>query len=231
MKSKGRMAAREDKRQTVALASGARVRIKSIAGAVSVQPSNSGKAEIHVARLAASQRELGCYRVDVDASPQRIDIVTVQLKDRPGCAMIEARQQVTLKLPKAADVHLSSIAGPVDIGAMDGMVQLEGIAGQTSLASARSAKISGIAGPLSVRLQRPGPWSTDISGITGTVDLAFGNGIDADVNVSGLMGRVRTLSPDIRAVGGTHQHKVRVGSGGPVLSLSGIVGTVQVRRY
>lgn len=226
-----RMTARDNQRQVVDLSPGAQVRIRSISGPVSVQPSNSNRAEIHVARLAASQRELDCYRVDVASSRGHIDIRNLQLRDRPGCRTIEARQEVTLKLPKSANVHLTGIAGRVDIGDMDGMVRLDGIAGQTSLAGVRSAKLSGIAGPVSVNFRTPGPWNADISGITGPVDLAFRPGIDADITLTGLMGSVRSLSPDIKAVSRSSQHKVRVGSGGPALVLSGIVGAVRVRRY
>lgn len=222
------MAAQERFDQSYALSPGAEVSVEGIAGPVTIVTGSGARAEVQVVRMAATQRELDCYRTAVEASRDRLRIRHVQ-EDTPGCRSIRSRQEVSLALPRSANVALETIAGRVEVGALDGHLSLDSIAGQVSLASIRSASLSSLAGGLSLHVDRLAPRGVDISSVVGGVELGFGRDADADVSVSSVMGSVRSESPALRLYGEDQSYRARVGRGGPNVTMSSIVGRVRLR--
>lgn len=222
------MAAQERIDQVYDLAPGAEVSVEGIAGPVTVETGSGNRAEVHVLRMARTQRELDCYRTSVEASPNRLRIEHDQ--DRtPACRSINSRQEVRLVLPRSANLSLSSIAGRVDVAPLDGHVSMESIAGHVTVASVRSASMSSIAGGLHLNVDRLDARGVDISSVVGGVELAFARNTNADVAVSSVMGRVRSDSPDVRLFGENSTYRARIGAGGPNLNISSIVGGVRLR--
>ncbi len=224
------MAAQERFDQVYDLAPGAEVSVEGIAGPVTVETGSGDRAEVHVVRMARTQRELDCYRTQIEAARNSLSIEHVQDRS-PGCRSIHSRQEVRLVLPRSANLALSSIAGRVEIAALDGHVRLESIAGHVNLASVRSANLSSIAGGLHLNVDRLDTRGVDISSVVGGVELAFGRSANADLAVSSVIGRVRSDSPEVRIYGEDSSYRARIGSGGPNLNLSSIVGGVRLRSY
>jgi len=220
------MSAREESRQTYELAPNASLRVEGIAGPVTIETGDFPRAELHIVRMAASQRELDCYRTQVSATRASLTIEHVQDIDRAGCDSIRSRQEVRLRLPRSMSVALESIAGGVDIGPVDGMVRLSSIAGRTNLARVRSAEISSIAGPLTIGLASLGQEGIEVSSVTGPIELRAEPGVDADLSVDSVIGPVSGLAWN--EDGGTY--RARLGQGGRRVSLSSIVGSVRLRR-
>lgn len=220
------MTAREEIDQSYELAANATVRVEGVAGPVTVETGDFSRAEVHVVRLAASQRELDCYRTQVSATRNSLTIQHVQDQSR-ACRSINARQEVRLRLPRSANVEMESIAGAVEIGPVDGMLRLNSIAGRTTLAEVRSAEISSIAGRLVLGLAPLGREGIDVSSVAGPIELSAAPGVDADVEVSSIMGSVRGFS-DLEGENGGY--RARIGRGGARVSLSSIVGSVTFRR-
>lgn len=220
------MTAREVIDQSYDLARESTVRVESIAGPVTIETGDFDRAELHVVRMAASQRELDCYRTQVTATRNRLTVEHVQDRSR-DCRNIHSRQEVRLRLPRAMNVELESIAGAVEIGPVDGMVRLNSIAGRTTLAQVRSADISSIAGRLTMGLAPLGREGVEVSSVSGPIELSAGPGVDADVEVSSIMGSVSGFT-DLEGDSGSY--RARIGRGGGRVSLSSIVGSVTLRR-
>jgi hypothetical protein len=125
------------------------------------------------------------------------------------------------------NVEMESIAGAVEIGAVDGMVRLNSIAGRTTLAEVRSAEISSIAGRLTLGLAPLGREGIEVSSVAGPIELSAGPGVDADVEVDSIMGSVSGFA-DLEGENGGY--RARIGRGGARVSLSSIVGSVTLRR-
>lgn len=220
------MTAREEIDQSYDLAANSHVRVDGIAGPVTVETGDFARAEVHIVRLAASQRELDCYRTRVTAAPNRLTIAHDR-DDSRDCRNIRARQEVRLRLPRSVNIYMESIAGAVEIGAVDGMVRLQSIAGRATLTEVRSADISSIAGRLVLGLAPLGAEGVEVSSVAGPVELNAGPGVNADVEVSSIIGSVSGFS-DLE---GSHgNYRARLGRGGGRVSLSSIVGSVRLLR-
>lgn len=220
------MTAREEIDRNYELAPNSTVRVEGIAGPVAVETGDFARAELHVVRLAASQRELDCYRTQISASRDRLTVEHVQERSE-DCNNIRARQEVRLRLPRSVSIEMESIAGAVEIGAVDGRLRLNNIAGRATLAGVRSADISSIAGRLTLGLAPIGAEGVEVSSVAGPIELSAGPGVDADVEVSSIMGSVRGFS---ELEGNSSGYRARIGRGGARVSLSSIVGSVTLRR-
>jgi len=221
---------REEIRQTVHLSPGAEIRAIGIAGPVSIETIDGDTAEVHIVRSARTQAELDCYRTAVESTPDRLSIEHVQFSDRPGCDSINSSQQVRLRVPRRVDVHLSTIAGSVDIGAVDGLVRLDSIAGPVALTGVGAARLDALAGGVSLVDARPGERGIQVSSVVGPVDVHFARGADADVEVSSVIGKVDGPSAPAKLTGAAGDYRLRIGEGGPNVSISSIMGSVRVRR-
>jgi hypothetical protein len=226
------MTAREEIHRTFRLDRGARVRVEGIAGPVSIETADGDGAQVHIVRLAASQRELGCYRTAVAGGGAALAIEHVQDTKRPGCDSIRSRQEVRLVLPRTVDVHLSTIAGGVDIAPIDGRVSLDSIAGRVTVAGARSAEMDSLAGGLAITLRPLAAAGVRVSSVVGAVDLTFPSGVNADVRLDSVMGSVRGVPAELdrNLIEEQGAYRLRVGTGGPKVILSSVVGPVRLRR-
>jgi hypothetical protein len=220
------MTAREEVDQNYDLAPNSTVRVEGVAGPVTVETGDFSRAELHVVRLAASQRELDCYRTQVSTTRTSLTVAHVQDRSRE-CRNIRSRQEVRLRLPRSMSIEMDSIAGAVEIGAVDGMVRLNSIAGPTTVAEVRSANISSIAGRLTLGLAPLGREGVEVSSVAGPIELSAGPGVDADVEVDSIMGSVSGFA-DLEGENGGY--RARIGRGGGRVSLSSIVGSVRLRR-
>jgi hypothetical protein len=225
--SDAEMTVREESRQTYDLTPNAQLRVRGIAGPVTIETGDFAQAELHIVRMAATQRDLDCYRTQVSATRSSLTIEHVQDRDRDGCDNIRSRQEVRLRLPRSMSIDLQTIAGAVDIGATDGMVRLSSIAGRTSLARVRTAEISSIAGRLTMGLAPVGDEGVEVSSVAGGVELNVEPGVDADVRVSSVIGGVSGFGDSEEGYG---NYRARIGQGGGRVSLSSIVGSVRLRR-
>lgn len=225
----GETEAREEIRRTVHLSPGAEIRATGIAGPVSIETIEGDTAEVHIVRSARTQAELDCYRTEVDSSPERLSIEHVQFSDRPGCDSIRSSQQVRLRVPRRVDVHLSTIAGRVDIGRVDGLVRLDSIAGPVALSGVGAARLDALAGGLSLADARPGAQGIHVSSVVGPIEVSFARNADADVHVTSVSGTVESLSPRGRFTGKDGNFRLRNGDGGPELSISSVMGPVRLR--
>lgn len=221
------MSVRDEFSRSYDMAANAQLRVEGIAGPVTIETGDSSRAEVHVVRMAATQQELDCYRTRVSASSARLTIEHVQDRDRDGCDSIRSRQEVRLRLPRSMNIDLESIAGAVEVGATDGMVRLNSIAGRTTLARVSTADINSIAGRLTMGLASVGQEGVEVSSVAGGVEINAEPGLDADVRASSVIGGVTGFD---RTESDYGDYRARIGRGGGQVSLSSIVGSVRLRR-
>jgi hypothetical protein len=225
----GEESAREEIERSFRLAPGATIRAVGIGGPVTIETIAGDTAEVRIVRSARTQRELDCYRTAVDATLDRLAIEHVQFSDRPGCDSIRSNQDVRLGVPRDVNVELSTIAGRVDIGAVAGMIRLDSIAGPVVLTGVEAAQVDSLAGGLSITGARPGARGIHVSSVVGPVELSFARNADADVRISSVVGKVQSPSPGARSSGENGDYRLRIGAGGPAVSISSVMGPVRLR--
>ena len=220
--------ARERIDRSFTLRPGAAVSISSIAGPVTVETGGGSRAEVHILRQARTQQELECTRTEIESRNGGLSIRQLTPSRLQACRTIETRQTVRLVLPRNVDLSLDSIAGKLEVGTVDGALRLSSIAGRTTIAGARSADISSVAGRLQLGLGPIDRQGVRISSVTGSVELLFRRGTNADFRADSVMGRVTSASPAVQVRREQNSYRARVGTGGPMVSVSSIVGQVRL---
>ncbi len=224
------MTAREQIDRNFALRDGAEVSVEGIAGSVIVETRDGGEAEVHILREARTQRELDCYRTTIEQTNGGLRIAHEQDRSRE-CRSINSRQEVRLVLPRSINLEMSSIAGRVEVGELEGRVRLDSVAGNVYIASARSGSLNSLAGGLRLDVGRLDPSGFHINSVVGPIDVGFRDGANADVTVDSVMGSVRSDSDRVRIHGEDQTYRARVGAGGPAVAISSVVGRVRLRSY
>jgi len=221
---------REEINKSYELAPGSRVELSVISGSVDVETSNTSVAEVHIIRMGETRKDLDCYTIDIEDTPNSL-IMRHKQERTGGCSNIRAKQQVTLRLPRNVDLKLNAISGPVKIGEIDGSLRLSGISGRVDVAQALGySDISGISGVLSISVPRLSDRGIRVSGISGKLELRLASNLNANLSVSGISGDLNNVAPNItlNKVGEDH-FAGKVGGGGSVISVSGISGSVTFR--
>ena len=217
---------REEFHQTYELAPTATVEITGIGGPVDVETSNSNTADVTIVRSAETREDLACAKVAVDASPSHL-----RISFEPLCTNVRGQQRVSVVLPRRANIKMSSIAGDVRVGPTEGMLRLDSIAGRLVLEGVRSARISSLAGGVTMEVTDVADRGIRLDSVTGGVDMGVRAGVSADLSVSSIVGDVDSDLPDLRvSQTGDADFRASIGSGGRPIAISSIVGTVKLRR-
>jgi len=222
------MTARQEIRERFELGGSPSVTVRGIAGPVTVVSGPGSAVEVDIVRTAASERELQCYRTDVTRTSASLVVEHVQYSSRPGCNSIRSRQSLRLRIPRSANLYLSTIGGRVDVAGVEGLVRMDSIAGRVTAAGVRAADLSSIAGGLSLTLAPLGSRGVSLSSIVGGVELNFPRSANADVRISSVQGNVASDWP---GRSGSERQSYRLGSGGPNVSISSVIGEVRIRRF
>ena len=224
------MAEREEFSRSFRLAPGAQVRVEGIAGPVTVVTGGGAVARVHVVRSAATRRELQCYRTEVTGSSGRLVIRHVQFSRLPGCNSIRSSQEVRLLVPRSVDLSLSTIAGDVAIGPLDGALRLDSIAGHVQARGVRSGNLSSLASGLSLTLGHLHPRGVHVSAVVGRTEINFRRGTNADVSISTVQGNITSSTTGLPVRREHGDANLRIGAGGPPVSISAVVGDVELNR-
>jgi len=138
---------------------------------------------------------------------------------------------VKLTLPRSTDLSLKNIAGSVRLGAIDGMLRLNSIAGQVTVAQVQAAEISSLANGLTIGLAQPGEQGIRISSITGGIDLSVGYSVNTNIVVTSLRGEIQNDAPDASVTKmGQSGFNILIGSGGKPISVSSIEGGIRIHH-
>jgi DUF4097 and DUF4098 domain-containing protein YvlB len=225
---------RDEIRQTYELTSGARVEVSGINGSVEIETSNVRSAEVHIVRSANDRADLEFHKIIIEHTPDKLVVRGEKDRERRSLGRgREVRQRVMMKIPRQVDLLTSGVNGKVNIGAIDGPVQVSGVNGRVDVAQARGySHLSGINGRVSITITELGERGIHVSGVNGGVDLQFAEELNADLNVSAVNGSVSTEVPNVTVQGKLDRNnfRARIGNGGSPISVSGVNGRVRLSR-
>ena len=224
--AEGDFSERREIHRTYQLAPGANVDVSFIAGPVEVQTTNSSTAEVTVIESGQTRADLECYKTVVEQTATSLVISHEQY-----CSNVRDHQRVKLTLPRSVNLSLKMIAGSIQVGAIDGLLSLNSIAGQATIADVRAAEISSLARGLTIGVTQPAESGVRISSVIGGVDLHVAHGVNANLVVSSLRGELQNeVSDALVTKMGESDYRIVFGSGGKRISVSSIVGGVRLYR-
>jgi hypothetical protein len=230
----GKRTEREDLRQTYQLSPGARVELSNIDGLIDVETAEGNTAELRITSYSyeANPRKLG---VEQSASG-----LAVRGEARPtgdgGGERVRAggtSYRVALKLPRRVELTVNGARGDVRVGELDGAVRLSNVSGNVGVAQAAgSAEVSQVGGSVTLKLAKLGAGGVRVRNVSGKVSLRFMDDVNADLQTTGIKGKVYVELADV-AVQGEMIHAdfhARIGAGGAPIHISDVTGSVRLAR-
>jgi len=226
--------AREEIRKTVELSPGANVEVSGINGAVTIETSTSSTAEVYIERTAENRDALSRRQVIVEASPTSLKIRGEKYEGGLISKVFgsNAKERVTLKLPRQVSLTTRGVNGSVKVGDIDGVVNVHGINGKVEIGQAGTAgEFNGINGNISVSLREVGKDGVKLSGINGNIELRLNDGVKADFEAHGMNGRVISEIQDVVVENQKRgRYSAQVGGGGNPILAHGINGNIRLTR-
>ncbi len=226
--------AREEIRKNYELSPGARVEVSGINGAVKIETADVKTAEVHIERLGKSSEALSRRKITIENSPN-----SLKIRGEKGDAGLFARlfgssptERVTLRLPRQISLAAEGINGAVNVGEIDGPIEIHGINGRVEVAQATgSAKFNGINGNISVALNRLEKDGVRINGVNGNIELRLSEGVSVDLEAHGMNGNVVSDLPGFVLEKAKHgNYSAHIGSGGSSISANGINGNIRLTK-
>jgi hypothetical protein len=111
-------------------------------------------------------------------------------------------------------------------------LKIETISGDVNIIQGEGySEISEISGTLNMTVNRLSELGINVSGISGKVELRLGENLSADFDMDQLDNKVRLEMPKVTVSNSdTTSFRGRIGSGGNPISLSGINGVISIRE-
>ncbi|PYS89538.1 MAG: hypothetical protein DMF64_17370 [Acidobacteria bacterium] len=222
----------DERQQTFPLARGGRVEVLNISGSVVIETTESEVAEIEVVRRARRAVDLKYHQVMIEQTPD--GLLIRGLEDRAAYRRgRQVQQHVRLKLPRAVTVSIKGVGGPVSIGELDGPLQVERVAGTLEVGGiAESLTAANIGGRLRAGILSLGPRGLHLSNVGGPVELHVRGELNADLEVRGLSGRLRSDVPNLTMLAPENavQTRARFGAGGCQISIRQVNGDVRITQ-
>ena len=225
---------REEIRKNFELSPGARVAVEGINGAVKVETADTKTAELYVERVGRSPEALSRRKIVIESTANSLTV-----RGKTGDVGFFGRifgssptENVTLKLPSQVSFVASGVNGAVNVGSIDGPVEIQGVNGKVEVARASgTAEFHGINGSISVALSRLDQGGLSINGVNGNIDIRLAEGVSAELEAHGMNGNVVSDLPDFYLEKAKHgSYHARIGTGGNSISASGINGNIRLSR-
>ena len=225
---------REESRQTFKLDPGARVEVGNINGVVEVQTADTDTAEVRVVRTASSAEDLEYRRVSVDASPSSL-VVQGERNGVPGLwhrlwnGGGEVRQEVTLVVPRRVELAATHVNGDVEIGEVEGSVEVTHVNGRLEVAQAAGLlHVGHVNGGAKLGVSQLGKEGMEVEHVNGNVEVRFAQPVNADVEAQHHNGSLSLNVPNVTMQERTNRScaRARFGSGGSPVEISHVNGNV-----
>ncbi len=226
--------ARDEIRKSYELATGARVELTDINGAINIETSDTGTADVYIERTAASPEALNRRKISIEANSNSLRIYGEKV-----CVGFFARlfgsnptEQVTLRLPRQISLLAKGVNGSLTSGELEGSVEVHGVNGRVQISGAAgTVDFKGINGNILVGLNRLSSDGVSIHGVNGNIELQLSEGLNADVDAHGMNGRLTSDLPEVTIDKSRRgSYTARIGSGGSAISAHGINGNIRLTR-
>ena len=226
--------ARDEIRKSYELAAGARVELTDINGAIKIETSDTGTADVYIERTAASPEALNRRKISIEANSN-----SLRIHGEKGDVGFFARlfgsnptERVTLRLPRQISLLAKGVNGSLTSGEVEGSVEVHGVNGRVQIAGAAgTVDFKGINGNILVGLKRLNSDGVSIYGVNGNIELQLSEGLNADLDAHGMNGRLTSDLPEVAIDKSRHgSYTARIGSGGSAISAHGINGNIRLTR-
>lgn len=225
---------RKEIREKYELAPGAQVELAGLNGSVKIETSDTRTAEVYIERIAEGEEALNRRQIIIEATANRLSIKTEKRSSGFFSRIFgkEAHERVTLKLPRQISLHTKGVNGNVNVGTVDGAVEVAGVNGRVQIESAAgTASFSGINGNVEVALTRIDSDGITLKGINGNIELQLPENLNASLEAKGMNGRVVSDVPWVSVDEPKHGHySARIGNGGTPITAKGINGNIRLTK-
>jgi DUF4097 and DUF4098 domain-containing protein YvlB len=218
--------ARGEINESYQLSPNANVEVRGIEGAVKVETSNDNRAEIHFVRHARTQRDYDCETIVIQHSPTNL---TVHHQTNRSCRVIQAYEELTLVVPRSANLNISQIEGDFSVGNTEGYLQLSHIEGSVRAAEVQAAEIEHIEGGVTLHIARLASQGATVRYVEGDVELRVAGNVNANLRVRRAENVEIDLPNAATSRTGSREYSLQLGAGGANISISGIEGSVRIR--
>ena len=226
--------ARAEIREKYELAPGAQVELTGLNGAVRIETSDTRTAEVYIERTASSEEALNRRRINIDASANRLSIKGEKRHHGFFSRFLgsEAHEKVTLKLPRQISLYTKGVNGSLNVGSIDGSVEVAGVNGRVEIASAAgTASFAGINGNVLVGLKRLDQDGVTLKGINGNIELQLPADVNASLEAKGMNGRVVSEVSWVSVDEPKHgYYSAKIGNGGSPITAKGINGNIRLTQ-
>jgi hypothetical protein len=223
---------RQEIRQKYELAPGAQVELIGLNGSVKVETYDIKVAEVYIERIADGQEALDRRQINIDATANSLRIKGEKASGGFFSRFFgsEAHEKVTLKLPRQVSLYTKGVNGSVDVGELDGSVEMKGVNGRINVAQASgTANFSGVNGNIFVAMDKLDSDGVTLAGINGNIELQLAVGTNASLEAKGMNGRVVSQVPWISVDEPKHgYYSARIGNGGSAITAKGINGNIRL---
>ena len=224
---------REELRQTYQLSPGARVELSNINGSVDIDTSEGNTAEL---RITSYSREANPRKLNVAQTPSSL-AVRGEARRRPSDGgslnFDDTSYRVALKLPRRVELTVNGASGSVRVGELDGAVRLTNVSGSVGVAQAAgSAEVSQVSGSVTLKMAKLGAGGVRVGNVSGKVSLGFMDDVNADLQTTGIKGKVYVELANVSVQGEMNRadFRARIGTGGVPIHISDVTGSVRLAR-
>jgi hypothetical protein len=225
---------REELRQTYQLSSGARVELSNIDGSIDVETTEGNAAELRITSLSSSQNP---RKLNVEQTPSSLSVRGEARRKGDaagdGLNFDNTSYRVWLKLPRRVALTVSGVSDNVRVGEIDGSIRLSNVSGNVGVAQATgSAEVSQVSGSVTLNMTRLGAGGVRVENVSGKVNLRFMDEVNADLQTSGIKGKVYVELPNVAVEGEMNRadFRARVGTGGASININDVTGSVRLAR-
>jgi hypothetical protein len=229
---------REEIRRSYTLKPSADVIVSGINGRVEVETADTDHAEILIVRSAKKREDLQFRKVRIEHDPSELRIGLEG--DRRSVfssfgSIPEGRQRVILKLPRKVAFTTNGVNGDVDVGEIEGGVDVRGLNGKINIAQVTGgASFRGVNGRIDATIAKlSAGGGIDLSSVNGNTTLRFIGDVNADVEARGHNGRVESDLPNLEESKDEKRYgrySARIGTGGSHISIRGVNGNVSLTK-
>jgi hypothetical protein len=222
---------REELRQTYQLSSGARLELSNIDGSVVIDTTDGNTAEVVIRSYSYDPNP---RKLTVEQTASSLVIRGLEHKDHTSGDWSDGtRHTVHLTVPRRTNLVATDVRDSLRVGELDGTVKLDRIAGRVGIAQAAgSAEISNVSGSVSMSLARLSGRGVSVSNVAGKVTLRFVDDVNAQLQTSGIKGKVYVELPSVAVEGEMTRadFRAKVGTGGAPVNVSDVTGAVRLAK-
>jgi DUF4097 and DUF4098 domain-containing protein YvlB len=222
---------REELRQTYQLSPGARVELSHIDGSIDIETHEGSTAELRITSYSYNPTP---RKLNVEQTPAGLSVRgEARRGNADGMNFDNTSYRIRLKLPRRVALNVNGASESVRVGEIDGAIRLSNVSGSVGVAQATgSAEVSQVSGSVTLNMARLGAGGVRVQNVSGKVALRFMDEVNADLQTSGIKGKVYVELANVAVEGEMNRadFRAKVGTGGAPINISDVTGSVRLSR-